>query len=231
MKYAILFSLTIGLFSCVKTIDFKISPNQNSCDSLNRTIRVQTVDFYSGEVIPNIKLQIYAQPLLSVYGFEFVKEFTTDTNSLAITSFENNDNTSYNVTVLPNSDTSYIYPWRLQVQSDCVTNWLVKMKPVQTLNLTVKNNSLTAFGKHYLYIARVDSDNAHSYLNDNIWEMMDYTFGYVNIDTIPIGFEKNYVFKVVPEERLEIGYGWSNSKKKEIIFTDKVTVSSYTLSL
>ncbi|MDO8365224.1 MAG: hypothetical protein Q7T20_00410 [Saprospiraceae bacterium] len=228
MKQTMLLILIIGLSACQQ--DLGINFNFPSCDSPNRVINARTVDFYTKEVVPNIKLQIYAHPTLSLWGPYVQKEFTTDENGLASTTFENQEITSYYVQVLPSPDTSYIYPWQLLVKYDCEKNWLIMMKPVQILNLTIKNNGPMAWSKRFFFVTRVGPAETSAYLNHDI--SGDYSFGQIKVDTIPVGFEEKFMVKVVPEEQVQISYNDSSNSFKAVKFlTDKSNISYYTITL
>jgi hypothetical protein len=230
MKHAILLLLTISLFSCKKNLGLNF--DFPSCDNPNRDIKASAFDFYTGKAMPNIKFQVYEQSL-SLWGPTLIQEVTTDSSGFVSTTFENFANaTGYYVKVLPNSDTSNIFPWgslRFQ-KSECSKSWLILMKPVQILNLTIKNNTSIEYGKRNFSVSRVGPIKPITYLNEDI--NGEYSFGQITVDSIPIGFEKDFNFKVVPEEQIQISYYDSTNSLKTVKFlTDKSNISYYTLTL
>ena len=87
-----------------------------------------------------------------------------------------------------------------------------------------------AFSKRSFYLGRVGPVKPTAYLNHDIDG--DYSFGQITVDTIPIGFKKNFIVKVVPEEQIQISYYASSNSLKTVEFlTDKSNISYYTLTL
>lgn len=229
MKNTILFSLIFGLTSCLK--DFEINLRFPTCDSPTRTVTALTVDYYSKKAIPNIKIQVY-ENALSLWGPFLIHELTTDTYGILDNTFEHSPTAlSYSFKVLPNADTSYIYPWGALIFEgyECEKNWLIMMKPTQSLSLVVKNNGTTALGQIRIYVHRDGPANTIAYKNQDIGG--PYSFGEIKIDSLPVGFEKNYKVKVVPEEQIQIScYDSSHLLKKVEFFTDKSADGHYTIT-
>ncbi len=230
MKNVLLFLFIIGQTSCLGDIELNL--DFSSCDKPSRLIEARTVDFYTKKAVPNVKFQLYEQTL-SLWGPTLIQELATDPNGLAMTAFESVPTAiSYYVKVLPNSDTSYIFPWasiRFQ-HFECSKNWLILMKPVQDLNLTIENNGPLALGKRSFYVTRDSRVKSIGYLNQDI--SGDYSFGQITVDTIPVGFEEKFIVKVVPEEQIRISYYDSSNSLKTVEFlTAKSNISYYTLTL
>lgn len=227
MKKALLLSLFISLFACKKT---SMDAINYTCNNDSTSIFVNVSDFYTKENLPGIRFQILAQPFLSPYAPDIIQAFTSDNEGLGSITFRKDSLTNYHVRVLPPSDTSYLYPFWLNVRPGCDNNWKILMKPVQVLTLKIKNNSQIGLGKHLFYVARVNKNNT-PYQNNDIDEASGYTFGYYQVDSIPIGFDKDFIFKVIPEENLVIRYGWPNTNKTISFVTENSASGFFTLSL
>lgn len=228
MKKLVLLFLLLPFLFCVK---IKIGPWPSPvCTSDSTSISIQVVDFYSGQVLPSVPIQIYDQGFLSIYGWILLEELYSDTSGLASFQFLHDSLSAYSLKVLPSPDTTHIYPWQVKISPGCANDWKILMKPTQYLTLHLKNDGSVPYGKSYMSVTR-QHKNYSSYQNDDIVGYFGYSFGLFQIDTVPIGFEKEFLFKVIPEEELEIQFGDGKFRKIEKLHTSNETSISFLFSI
>jgi hypothetical protein len=219
MKKAILYLiLIIGLTRCEPfdlDVDLDLKPEPQWCSYYTKT-SLKTVDYYTKKPLPDIKVEIYREPFISFFGPYSFAEYSTNSEGLADFVFNQDSFTRYHLKVLPSEDTTHIYTSGLGIKPGCDNNFLIRMKPVQVLNLTVKNKGTQAFGKTTISITTKETQPI---------DLIDgYTFGSHRVDSFPIGFEKTFKFKVVPDQDLRIHFT-SGTTSRSVTFKSNSTFS------
>lgn len=219
MKKPIFYLIFLGAFSCCEPfdLDFGLDQKPTWC-SFETNISVNVADYYSQQPLPGIKIQVFRHYLLSPFLPYSFKEFSSNSAGMATTYFPQDSFVTYHLEILPSADTTHIYPWSLSIKPGCENDYQVLIKPVQDLTLKVKNNGLKALGKTtFCVFNKVNPSPPNS--------NKGYLFGSFRVDTIPIGFEKQFKFKVLPNQDLIIFYT-SGYYTKELEFTSDTALSS-----
>ncbi len=230
MKKIVLLIIGIAaLFSCRKEVNHN-DYLEAVCVLPTTSMSLEFLDFYSKQPLGNMRIKISGQPFWSPYGPDLVAKLDASPSGILKYSFDHDSLTSYYFDVLLNADTSYIYPWRTSIKTGCSHEWKILMKPVHHLTVTLKNDGPDTYSTTYLYVNRWQKD-ASKYQNPDIDKNLGYSFGTYLLDSVPLGFEQQILFKVVPEEEIEIQFGTGDFKKVQKIRTDASNASAVTFSI